>query len=92
MNYPWLESQWTAFRNQLDRRRVAHAILLQGPEGAGKNELAKEMAGRLLCLADGDRACGDCRSCNLLRGGAHPDWFIAEPEEGKHQIVIDQVR
>ena len=66
--------------------------MIQGPEGTGKQELAMQMVSRLLCTEDDEFACGQCRSCTLFKGGAHPDCFLLEPEEGKHQIVIDQVR
>jgi DNA polymerase-3 subunit delta' len=92
MFYPWLKQPWARFQERLAGDRLAHAILLHGPEGTGKLELAQTMAARLLCTQDGEFACGACRSCQLYSTGAHPDWFVLEPEEGKHQIIIDRVR
>ena len=90
--YPWLLPAWSSFQNRLNSGKLPHAMLIQGPAGTGKCELAMHMAGRLLCSEDSEYACGQCRSCTLFEGGAHPDWFLLNPPEGKHQILIDQVR
>jgi len=90
--YPWLEQAWSVFNASLQADKLAHAILIQGPEGVGKQALARLMLARLVCTQGGELACGECRSCSLFKSGAHPDWFLLEPEEGKHQIGIEQVR
>jgi DNA polymerase-3 subunit delta' len=46
----------------------------------------------LLCEEPGAEACGRCRSCRLLTGGAHPDRFVVQPEEGKRIITVEAVR
>lgn len=40
----------------------------------------------------GEQACGQCRSCQLLASGYHPDLLRIAPEEGKRQIRIDTIR
>lgn len=105
MNYPWLDDARRQFNQQLLAGRQPHAVLISGPAGLGKLQLAKEMAVALLCLnpsakaSDGaGLACGQCRSCTLFAGGAHPDYrfmsFIPKDksEELRTVIVIDQVR
>jgi len=88
----WHEATWSLFRGRLENGQVAHAMLLHGPAGTGKLKLGKAMAARLLCTGEGEFACGACRSCQVRAGGAHPDWFRIYPDEGKHQIRVDQVR
>jgi len=90
--YPWLDSQWSFFLRRLDSDRLAHALLIEGPAGTGKTALAEAMLARLLCREPGDFACGECRSCKLLAGAAHPDFFDLQPEEGSEVIKVDQVR
>ncbi len=105
MRLPWLDDARRQFNQQLLAGRQSHAVLISGPVGLGKLQLAKEMAAALLCLkpltegAEGvGLACGKCRSCSLFTGGAHPDFrllsFIAKDksEELRTVIVIDQVR
>lgn len=88
--YPWQAALW----QQLSRReRHAHAYLLHGPAGIGKRALAERLVGLLLCRAPAaSDACGQCKSCLLLRAGTHPDLFELQPEEADKPIRVDQVR
>ncbi len=80
----------------LGRGRLAHAYLFLGPEGVGKESVARALAGALNCAApleDGD-ACGVCPSCKRLTAGTHPDFQVIAPtSEGRTpQIKIEQIR
>jgi len=92
MIHPWLTAHWTFFLQRLEQHRLAHALLIEGPAGNGKKALADAMVARLLCAEERSEACGQCRSCKLLAGGAHPDRFTLQPEEGKAVIKVEQVR
>ncbi len=97
MTMAWLAPVREEFRKRLHGDRLAHAFLLSGQTGTGKQGLAMEMAAALLCLENSLPACGSCRSCQLLMSGAHPDFRILSFElnnKGKlrTEIVIDQVR
>lgn len=87
---PWQEALW---KQLAGRRRHAHAYLLHGPAGIGKRCLAEELMALLLCQQPtGLRACGQCKACQLLAAGTHPDHYVLEPEEADKAIRIDQVR
>jgi DNA polymerase-3 subunit delta' len=93
----WLDSVREEFRKRLQGDRLAHAFLLSGQPGTGKQGLAMEMTAALMCLENSLPACGSCRSCQLLVSGAHPDFRILSFELNKSgklrtEIVIDQVR
>lgn len=98
MKYPWLAPVWTEYAERLESGRMAHAILLSGPEGTGKLELARDIVASLLCLGSGPAACGTCRSCQLLQSGAHPERHVLTFEtknnsnELRTELVIDQIR
>jgi len=69
------------------RARGAQGLLLHGPAGVGKWDLAMAFAGDLLCeeralAADRLplRACGVCTSCRLMAAGSHPDLRIVVPD------------
>jgi len=90
--YPWLSGHWKFFIQRIESDRLAHALMIEGPAGCGKMMLARAMVARLLCSENSPTACGQCRSCSLLKGGAHPDYFELQPEEDSKVIKVDQVR
>jgi DNA polymerase-3 subunit delta' len=90
--YPWLEGHWSFFMQRCENDRLAHALMVAGPSGCGKNSFAAAMAAKLLCLEEQATACGECRSCKLREGGAHPDFFEIQPEEPGKAIKVDQIR
>lgn len=71
--------------------RLAHAYLFRGPEGVGKQLLARAFAAAVNCdAANGLAACGVCSSCIKFRAGSHPDFLLVSPEKGA--IKIEQIR
>jgi DNA polymerase-3 subunit delta' len=90
---PWHEEKWSSLLGQLQQGRLPHSLLLSGLPGVGKSLFAESLARKLLCKqSDGDKACGDCRDCHLLKAGSHPDLLLALPEEAGKQIKVDQIR
>jgi DNA polymerase-3 subunit delta' len=98
VNYPWLLEARKQLAERKASGRLAHACLISGPRGLGKVEFALQVAADLLCMASGPAACGTCRSCELLVGGAHPDFslttFELNPttEKMRTVLVVDQIR
>ncbi len=77
--YPWTESAW----QQLIARRenLPQALLIHGPKGVGKLELARAFAQLILCeTAGANVACGKCDGCRWFLAGQHPDFRQIEPE------------
>ncbi|KJJ99948.1 DNA polymerase III subunit delta' [Pseudomonas sp. 21] len=88
--YPWQQGLWQQLSS---RPQHAHAYLLHGPAGIGKRVLAENFVHFLLCQRpEGGKACGQCKACQLLAAGTHPDYFLLEPEEAEKPIRVDQVR
>ncbi|MBK9326908.1 MAG: DNA polymerase III subunit delta' [Hydrogenophilales bacterium] len=66
----------------VDRERMPHALLLRGPAGVGKRDLAMGLAQWALCEAPtANGACGVCDACNWFLQGNHPDFRQVEPQE-----------
>ena len=88
--YPWQDNLWQQLAG---RAQHAHAYLLHGPVGIGKRDLAERLMASLLCQRPVNlEACGECKSCLLLKAGSHPDNYLLEPEEADKAIKVDQVR
>ena len=98
MTFPWLSTVDREFVDRFESGRLAHALLLSGPAGTGKQELAQSWVASLLCLGNAIPACGECRSCQLFRSGAHPDYrsisYELNDRNSKYrtELVIDQIR
>lgn len=99
MTLPWLQAVEAEFAERLRSDRLAHALLLYGPADTGKVDLARRFMAAALCLGGEYPACGACRSCQLLSGGAHPDGHVLTFEEHpkkpgtmRTELVVDQVR
>jgi DNA polymerase-3 subunit delta' len=85
---PWLAEPRQ--RLQALRARGAHGLLLHGPAGVGKWDLAMAFAGDVLCeqpLAGPapSQACGNCASCHLMAAGNHPDLRVVVPDALAHR-------
>lgn len=63
------------------RERLHHALLITGPEGVGKEWLARALAAALLCDAPGAArlACGGCAGCRWFSQNSHPDFRLIRP-------------
>lgn len=91
--FDWQQTQWDNFCQRVHANTLAHAYLLSGSQGIGAQELALAMGQYLLCSSPlANIACGNCRSCALLRANTHPDFLWVHPEEKGKQIKVDQVR
>ncbi len=68
----------TAVRN----KRIAHAYLFYGIEGAGQDAIAIEFARVLLCRSGSETACGECASCRKMDSLQHPNVTLIFPMPG----------
>ena len=90
---PWQRSDWERLRARIVDQRLHHAVLLSGPAGIGKRLLGDLLARSILCRnPDRGQACGECRDCQLVTAGSHPDMLRIAPEEPGKQIRIEQIR
>lgn len=82
------EQQKNILRRILERQRIGHAYLFEGPDGVGKKLTAMAFARALLCLHF--NGCGDCSACRKVDHNNHPD--IHRLDTKTAGIKIDQVR
>ena len=91
---PWQLSVWHRLDQARSALRLPHALIICGPAGLGKRHFARALTARLLCHGKDDAsiACGVCKSCVLMRSGAHPDFLDVTVEEGRTAIRVQQIR
>ncbi len=85
INYPWLEE----VTQKIDQLLSLKVLILEGPKGLGKKEIAYEIAKHKLCASN--NACGDCNACKLYVARTHQDFFIINNPDNE-SIKVDQVR
>ena len=92
--FPWQAGQWQLYEQARGNNRLAHALLLSGPAGMGKNQFADLLAASLLCFSPVENyyPCKQCKSCSLFHAGNHPDISYIRPEEEGKQIKVDLIR
>ncbi|MBW2163174.1 MAG: DNA polymerase III subunit [Deltaproteobacteria bacterium] len=83
------------FSRMIKRGLLAHAYLLVGAPGAGKEALAFSLAKLLLCEKpylgeDLPGPCGSCAGCLKFDHQTHPDLVILRPQGA--MIKLDQIR
>lgn len=90
----WLDPMQSTIWHIHQEQRLGHALLLHGVKGLGKVALARQLASSLLCESPSEAgfACTQCKSCQLLLAGSHPDLLQVAPEEAGKAIKIDQIR
>ena len=77
------QEKWTKFiLDAWKKDRLAHAILISGPSGCGKEFFALEIAKLLNCPEEGQYACGSCSSCRRISSLEHPNLQFVYPLPG----------
>ena len=75
------EEAWARLTQMAREDRLPHAMMLCGPQGAGKMALAMAFANYLLCRnhTPDDEACEVCPQCKMLARWEHPDLHFTFP-------------
>lgn len=91
---PWQHADWQKLLNYWLVDRLPHALLISGPDGIGKSNLAMCFANYLLCAnrKSSELRCGRCSDCHWIEVGTHPDLIQVEPAEAGKAIGIDRIR
>ncbi|MGP1956375.1 MAG: DNA polymerase III subunit delta' C-terminal domain-containing protein [Arsenophonus sp. NC-PE1-MAG3] len=91
--YPWLNYAYRQIISLHQKNQGHHALLLHANIGMGSDSLIYAISRWLMCQQPVDiKSCGDCRSCQLMTAGTHPDWHKISVENGKNTIPIENIR
>ena len=66
-NFPWIDKKITS----IDLRNLSHALIVEGQEGVGKNQICRYLINGLL---------NEKNSQNLIKNNSHPDLFCINNE------------
>ncbi|MEO8200243.1 MAG: hypothetical protein ABI679_06970 [Gemmatimonadota bacterium] len=79
----------------VDKDRLPQVMLLNGPQGVGKQRLALWIAQRLVCEKGPGEPCGVCSPCRKVLGLGHPDihWFmpLARPKATESDKQVEEL-
>lgn len=95
---PWHQTHWQQMTRLALQGQMSHAWLMIGPEGVGKRHFAQAFSAFILCENRNEYACGQCRSCQQLAAGHHPNAMHLQREvdektgKTKRDISVEQVR
>jgi DNA polymerase-3 subunit delta' len=98
---PICHAKQVQLSRQYQQGTLAHAILIQGIEGSGKDVLATWLIELLICqqplatknTSDDDtisKACGQCKSCLLQKSTTYPDYLLLRSEN--KTLGVDDIR
>lgn len=99
MTLPWLHDLEQRLTQSFIAQRFHHAQLFSGPIGVGKFAFASQLANALLCNNIAEQvaakksvlsACGQCKSCLLIKAGTHPDKRLTQVDG--QSIGVDDIR
>ncbi len=74
----------------VDSGRFVHALMIEGPAGVGKKELARRYAAAAVCTA-AEKPCGVCAACHKAQTG-HPDIRLIQGDGSAKSLGVDVIR
>ncbi len=77
-------------RDAVKKNKPGHAYIFNGGAGIGKRTMADIFVKSLMCTGEGEKPCGQCRSCKQVDSGNSPDLFRVTHE--KQAISVEDVR
>ncbi|MBE6824970.1 MAG: hypothetical protein E7513_06460 [Ruminococcaceae bacterium] len=81
----------TIFSGLISSGRVPHAVLIEGDEGAQRDEAVKYLSRYAVCSGE-NRPCGTCKNCIKAFIGGHPDIYTPKLSGKTNIISVDAVR
>lgn len=82
---------WASCQSLLTPESLPQALLLLGPKHTHMLTFAYRWIASVFCQ-EVSSPCGQCRSCEMVKTGFHPDLVTLTKEEGASAIKIEQIR
>ena len=84
------EEKKKVLKSIVDSKNISHSYIFSGISGVGKFLFAKEFAKAILCLAENDKPCNQCRACESFENLNNPDIIIIDEQE--ESIKTEQIK
>jgi DNA polymerase-3 subunit delta' len=81
----------TYFKNAIETGNHAHAYIINGENGSGKEFISRIISATLQCEKKGTNPCGECHSCIQAETNNQPD-IIYVSHKKPNSIGVDDVR
>lgn len=83
------EKQILYLKRTLDKKKMVHAYIFNGPSGIGKKLVASTLMTSILCESTDIEPCESCQTCKKIETDNHPDIMFITPDSGsvKNQQV-----
>lgn len=78
--------------NAVNEGNAPHAILIEGEEDKSLENAAVKLSSLFLCISDGEKPCGVCKSCKKVYNGVHPDFKFILGNEKTQSIGVEEIR
>lgn len=89
---PQDEPLWKCILQQHAKERIPQAMVFISTDQARMRDFLQRCMALVLCERPDKAPCAHCRSCHLLKQGAHPDAHFVRPESVTSAIKIEQIR
>lgn len=85
------DSNLNLIQNMYQNHHIPHACLFYGEKGSGRKTLAEYFAMTVFCSEE-NAPCGQCRNCQKVLKGIHPDFISVEHSGKKQGFSVETVR
>lgn len=72
--------------------RVPHAVALEGGDQEALNKASMRLSMWAVCKSAADKPCLQCKACQKMKSGNHPDVYTARTEGKKNAVKISEIR
>ena len=84
------ETNKQILKNIVENNNISHSYIFSGISGIGKFMFAKEFAKAILCTANEEKPCNNCKSCKSFDNLNNPDVIIID--EKQNSIKTEQIK
>lgn len=90
--FPLAKSDRVLLENKIETETLPQTLLLEGGDPEKRSALADKIAEALVCVGEGEKPCGVCRSCIKCKAESHPDIKRFAPPKKNAAFKVETAR